>query len=245
MKFILTLCLIVASAPAFAQSMAESVMVQPVGTYDGPLQKTASPVLVELFSSQNCPACPPADEYMEQLSESKGVIALSCHVDYFGKTSANLGKKFCTKRQTKYVEQLGRKSHFTPQMMINGHMSEIGYEASNVAAAIVKGRAERVQEIQINAKATNVFDFAIQKSLSPVNAKLWVAVYQKPKTFTERGQPVTYYNVVKHFIPLGNWNGGSYKSGVSPLIDAQSAGFAIVAQDITNGKILAAGNYKL
>jgi len=222
----------------------QSIKVESSGVYTGPLQTTASPVVVELFSAQNCPACPPADEYMKSLINSKGVIALSCHVDYFGKSSAGLSKPFCTKRQTRYIKQIGRKSHFTPQMMVNGHMSEVGYETSDVAASIVKGRSERVQRITITSPAQNVFNFKLGASSSK-QADLWMAVYQKPKSVTRRGKTTTYYNVIKDIIPLGVWNGSAVNRVISPIVDRDSAGFAIVAQDKRDGKILAAGNYKL
>jgi len=174
MKKILLLLLLLIPVGVHAQS----IKVEASGQYSGPLQTSPSPVVVELFSSQNCPACPPADEYIGELSRSKGVIALSCHVNYFGKASAGLGRQICTDRQTRYIEQIGRRSHFTPQMMVNGHMSEIGYETANVAAAIMKGRSERVQEISIKPKANNVFDFSIPAMRVNNKVEIWVAVYQ-------------------------------------------------------------------
>ena len=91
---------------------AQGTMVQSSGVYTGPLQTKPSPVVVELFSSQNCPACPEADAYMNDLVKSDAVIALSCHVDYFGQTSAGLGKKFCTERQGRYMKQIGAQVTF-------------------------------------------------------------------------------------------------------------------------------------
>ncbi len=213
--------------------------------FTAPIQTKASPVLVELFSSQNCPACPPADAYMKSLAKSDGVIALSCHVDYFGKTSAGLGKKFCTDRQTRYIDQIKRKSHFTPQMMINGHMSEIGYEANKVSASIVKGRSERVSEVMIQPKASGVYSFSIPAKRFSGRADMWIAVYEKPHAVRERGKTTIYYNVVSHFIPLGEWRGGQINRAVFPILNNKSAGFAIVAQEVKSGKVLAAGNYKL
>ncbi len=224
---------------------AQSTMVQPSGVYTGPLQTKPSPVVVELFSSQNCPACPPADEYMSDLIKSKGVIALSCHVDYFGKTSANLGKSFCTQRQSRYIKQMGRKSHFTPQMMINGHMSEIGYETANVTAAIVKGRSERVAEINIQPKTGGVYNFNVPTAQVNGAAELWMAIYQRPQNINDRGRNITYSHVIKRFMPLGIWRGSDIDRAVYPILDSQSAGFAIVAQEARTGKILAAGDYRL
>lgn len=230
--FIFTLLLFVSSA-AVAQD------------FTAPIQSKASPVVVELFSSQNCPACPPADKYMQSLAHSDGVIALSCHVNYFGKTSGGLEKKFCTDRQTRYINQIKRKSHFTPQMMINGHMSEIGYETNKVSAAIVKGRSERVSEIKITPKNSGVYNFSVPARSFSGRADLWIAVYEKPHAVEERGRTMTYYNVVSHFIPLGEWRGGQINRAVFPITNTKSAGFTIVAQERKSGKILAAGDYKL
>lgn len=225
-------------------SYAQGKMVTPSGTYDGPLHNTASPVVVELFSSQNCPACPPADKFMQSLSQKKGIIALSCHVDYFGKTSAGLDHKFCTDRQARYIERMGRKSYFTPQMMINGHMSEIGYEYDAVSASIMKGRSERVSEITIKPKASGVYEFSVPFKNISHRADLWMAVYQKPQQVSERGSKMVYYNVMSNFIPLGDWGGSSINRAVFPILSDKSAGFAIVAQDSRTGEVLAAGDYR-
>lgn len=210
-----------------------------------PLQTTAAPVVVELFSSENCPACPPADAFMKTLSASKGVIALSCHVDYFGNTSGNMGRPFCTDRQAEYIARMGRKSHFTPHMMINGHISEVGYETEKISAKLMKARAERVGSVLITQRVAGVYDFTLPSANKRTAAKIWLAVYDKPKTVNERGRSMTYYNVVKRYIPLGEWNGSVLSSAVSPIIDKNSAGFAIVVQDIKSAKVLAAGDFKL
>jgi len=224
---------------------AQSIKVEPSGRYDGPLQTVASPVVVELFSSEHCPACPPADEYIGELAKSDNIIALSCHVNYFGKTKANLGKEFCTDRQTRYIEQIGRKSHFTPQMMINGHMSEIGYDTNEVAASIVKARAEKTANISITPQANGVYNFSLKSQQLRGDTSLWLAVYQKPKAVTRRGKTINYNNVVKDFMPLGEWSGHQISRPVFPVIDSKSSGFAIVAQENKSGKIIAAGHFKL
>ncbi len=213
--------------------------------YTATLDKKPSPVVVELFSSQGCPACPPADEYMGTLAKSDGVIALSCHVDYFGKQSAGLGQKFCTDRQTKYIRQIKRKSHYTPQMMVNGHMNVIGYETQEVAAKIVKGRAEHVGEIIIQPQASGVYKFSISDRRFSGSVDLMLISYDKPHRVSYRGKITTYYNVIDKLIPLGTWQGGAINRAVFPLVNNNHAGFAIIAQDKKSGKILAAGNYKL
>ena len=228
-----------------SMSHAEAIKVESSGVYTGPLHTNPSPVVIELFSSENCPACPPADAYLGELAKSDGLIAISCHVDYFGKGQGNLGKSICTDRQTRYIEQMGRKSHFTPQMMINGHMSEIGYEQANVAAAVTKARSERVEKISIEAKAKNVFSFSVPQMSVNGDVEIWVAVFQQPKTLSQRGRNVTYSNVLKDYQSLGVWHGEKLTNVITPKLNNESAGFTVVAQEVESGKIIAAGQHRI
>ena len=208
-------------------------------------QQSNPPVLVELFTAENCPACPPADKYLAKLAKSDSVVALACHVDYFGKGTASLGKSFCTARQDKYTKQIGRTKYYTPQIMINGMTNEVGYKSSKVAAKISKARKDQTQNITINNKGQGVFDFILPQQLLTTPANLWVATYNKPVTIQKRGRTSIYTNVVQNFIPLGTWNGISDQRAVYPLINSKSGGFIIAAQDYTSGRVFAVGEYKI
>lgn len=208
-------------------------------------QSGNSPVLVELFTAENCPACPPADSYLATLAKSNSVMALACHVDYFGKGSANLGKSFCTKRQDKYIKQIGRKKYYTPQMMINGQTNEIGYKSSKVAAKISKARQDKTQKISIYNKGQDVFGLMLPSQKLNQAVDLWVATYQKPVSINHRGMEKTYVNTVQNFIPLGTWNGLPSERAVFPLINSKSAGFIVAAQDRQTGRVVAVGEYRL
>ncbi len=204
-----------------------------------------APVLVELFTAENCPACPPADEYLAKLAESKSVMALACHVDYFGRGTAALGKSFCTARQDRYTNQLGRTKYYTPQMMINGQTNEVGYKSSKVAAKISKARSDMTQPIIIKSKGQGVFDFILPNQSLSRAADLWVATYNKPVMVNTRGRQKIYTNVVQNFIPLGTWNGAADQRAVYPLINNSSGGFIVAAQDSVTGQIFAVGEYRL
>ncbi|MEM9470297.1 MAG: DUF1223 domain-containing protein [Pseudomonadota bacterium] len=209
-------------------------------------QSQPSPVLVELFTAENCPACPPADQYLGQLAESQHVMALACHVDYFGRGSIGLGKKACTRRQEVYRKQLDKQKYYTPQMMINGTREEIGYKSDKIAAEISKARGDRSRPIVIQHKASGVYDYRLPYMGSfRVPAQLWIATYAKPYQSIERGMRKNYYNVVQNFIPLGFWQGGASQKIVYPITDSRTAGLVIAAQDSLTGQILAVGEYRL
>lgn len=203
------------------------------------------PVVVELFSSQGCPACPPADEHLGVLAKAPNVIALSCHVDYFPVLGDGLGKKFCTDRQAKYIAQIGRKKYYTPQMMVNGHMDVIGYETQEIAQKIQKARTERANLITIQPRGEGVYNFSLPRRELSRTADLWMVMYDRPRHFKNRGKTTTYHNVVSHMIPLGKWGGTIVNRAVFPITNPKTAGFAIIAQDKNTGHVLAAGDYKL
>ncbi|MCI5059979.1 MAG: DUF1223 domain-containing protein [Alphaproteobacteria bacterium] len=205
----------------------------------------SSPVVVELFTSQGCPACPPADEYLGKLARSKSTIALACHVDYFNVRGDTLAKSFCTDRQTKYIEQIKRKSHFTPQMMVNGHMSAIGYDMQDVAAKMIKGKSEKLSLISIKPQNSGVFNFSIPERDFYEQADILLISYKRPLKITKRGRSSTYYQVIDKIMPLGSWGGSQISRAVYPLLSSTHAGFTIIAQNRRDGKIVAAGNYRM
>ncbi|MCB1530728.1 MAG: DUF1223 domain-containing protein [Rhodospirillales bacterium] len=206
-----------------------------------------APVVVELFSSQACTFCPPADRFMGSLAKQTGLIALSCHVDYFDVKDGSLSREFCTKRQTDYLKILDVPTHYTPQMVVNGHMDVIGYESDKVRAAILKARAEKIGTVKILAGADGAYRFSLpEKDLEGRDIRLWQAVFDKPHemTITEGGnlgKKMRYYNVISRLKDIGPWTGAALTRSVYPSFREENAGMAIFAQDRKNGRIIAAG----
>ena len=205
------------------------------------------PVVLELFTSQGCAFCPPADELMGQMIQQQGIIGLSCHVDYFTVRKNNLGKSFCTKRQSFYNRVIATGPRYTPQLVVNGHLDMIGYETGKVSAAILKARAEKVKTISFTDTGAGTYSF----TLPSVNAGgdplvLWLAVYDLPKkiAMTEGsnfGKNVNYVNVVSEMRDLGSWDGKAEARAIEAATAPHNRGFAVVAQNARNGHIVAAG----
>ena len=101
-----------------------------------------------------------------------------------------------------------------------------------------------LQKLIFNQKPAGVYDFNIPAGKVNGAAEIWLATYQKPITVRERGENVTYSHVIKRYMSLGIWRGSDIDRAVYPIVDSQSAGFAIVAQEARTGKILAAGDYR-
>ncbi|MDY0029109.1 MAG: DUF1223 domain-containing protein [Pseudobdellovibrionaceae bacterium] len=96
------------------------------------------PIVLELFTSQSCSSCPPADLILEDLAQRPNIITLSCHVTYWNHLSwkDTLSHEFCTERQNEYSRARGSQSRFTPELVVNGHESVIGSKSYAIANAL-------------------------------------------------------------------------------------------------------------
>ena len=237
-RFIASLILCLIATPALAQGQGAVVQAP----------ASPPPVVLELFTSQGCSFCPPADALMGQMASQSGVIGLSCHVDYFNIREKSLGQGFCTKRQNDYNRLIGSGPRYTPQLVINGHMDMIGYEGGKISAAILKARSEKIFPIALAPVSQGSYSFSLpQKSLNGANVKLWLAVFDRPHeiTLTEGsnfGKKVTYYNVVSRMQDLGAWDGTAMMRAVDANYAPANGGIAIIAQNVTTGRIIGAGS---
>jgi hypothetical protein len=236
-----------ATGSAFAQSAPPLVTAQQI---PHPAPMTPPPVVLELFTSQGCAFCPPADGLMGQMALQPGIIGLSCHVDYFNVRKNSLGQGFCTKRQNEYNLLIGKGPRYTPQLVINGHMDMIGYEGGKISAAVLKARSEKIFSISLTKVSEGAFTYNLpQTDLKGASIKLWLAVYDAPHnlTMTEGGnfgKKITYYNVVSRMQDLGAWDGASSSRGIDASLTPKNEGIAILAQDVNTGRIIGAGSLK-
>ncbi len=125
---------------------------------DLPATAAASPVLVELFTSEGCSSCPPADALLGKLDglqpiPGAQVIVLSEHVDYWNHDGWKdaYSSSFFTDRQEEYVRRLGAKGPYTPQMVIDGTSQLNGSDVQAVGAAIEKAHSRAKIPVHISA----------------------------------------------------------------------------------------------
>lgn len=217
-----------------------------------PLSAHSAP-MVELFTSQGCYSCPPAEEHLADLIEkSPDLVALEFHVDYWDDLrygSAGVWKDpfsdaAYTKRQRHYNQQplKGKKGVYTPQMIVNGSVAQVGSSRSAVKKALDK--AEALLQLETSVENNRV-DVAISGH-SAAKAQVWLAIFDR-KQVTEvtrgenHGKELHNYHVVRELKPVADWRdgGGSVSIDVPELADA-NVGCAVFVQDSGNGKILGA-----
>lgn len=175
------------------------------------------PVLVELFTSQGCSSCPPADALAAKLATDPNNIVLTFNVDYWDHLGwrDTLAKPEYSQRQYDYANIRGDGSVYTPQMIVNGNSHVVGSNKNEVQKHLAAGRKkfEVAPSIQLTEKSIEI---EIPSSSFKGDATLWLmAVQTKVTQKIERGEnagkDINYTNVVRNLVPAAMWNGQSYK----------------------------------
>ncbi|MGH6801274.1 MAG: DUF1223 domain-containing protein [Methylocella sp.] len=215
-----------------------------------PLSSSKVDYVAELFTSEGCSSCPPADQWLTSIARKPGVVAVSFHVDYWDYIGwrDTLASPAFTARQKAYAAAHGEANVYTPQAVVNGLAGVAGSDRAEIEQAI---------------KATKELDGAltVRMRLSETNGHFSVEVAEggggPAGVFALRvarastvqilrgenaGRSVTYTNVVRAIDKLGDWTGQTATFGV-PGVARDGEGFIVLVQKGTPerpGAILAA-----
>jgi len=182
-----------------------------------PVMATDRPVVVELFTSQGCPSCPPADAFLEQLAARDDVFALSLHVDYWDYIGweDTFGSPAHTARQRNYAKASDRKMVYTPQMIVNGADHVVGTRFKDVTDIIDKhlARVESANEIAVTTEQNGDRLRVSASTEAPRDMPIAVQLvrYLPQETVEiERGEnagkTITYVNIVTEMQTLARWD---------------------------------------
>jgi hypothetical protein len=181
------------------------------GTCFAESSATGRPVVVELFTSQGCSSCPPADALLGELARQPNVIALGFHVDYWDSIGwrDRYSIPLATQRQRHYVDELRLSSAFTPQVVINGRRSFVGSDRQRIVAAI----AEAPDGVPIEAVvAHGELVISLPDNGDHRNDDVNLVAYLAQATTQvgsgeNSGRTLTEFNIVRQFLRVGVWNG--------------------------------------
>ena len=175
--------------------------------------------VIELFTSQGCSSCPPADKVLGELANDPSVIALSMPIDYWdylGWKDTLADSRF-TARQKAYSQVRGDREVYTPQVVVNGSVHVIGSDLAKIQDAIhVTGKADGVMSVPVTmtqaGKQLNVSVAASGKAPAAMHGEVWICPVAKAVPISigrgeNRGRQVTYHNVVRGLLKVGDWNG--------------------------------------
>ncbi len=216
-------------------------------TFAAPLFAQSNPVVVELFTSQGCSSCPPADMLMHKLAKRDDVIALALHVDYWDYIGwkDQFADPAFTKRQKGYARKGARKMIYTPQMIINGKDDVVGARSMELADLITAHKAVDSGVRVSVARSGDTLDIQAEAANAPRTGPLLVQLVRftpERESHITRGENagkhLVYANVVDRWSVLQEWDG---RAPLQIQADAPAGRpTVILIQEPGPGRILAA-----
>src|SRR3954452_5919861 len=177
--------------------------------------------VVELFTSQGCSSCPPADRILGELAKDPSVIAVSLPIDYWdylGWKDTLADSRFSA-RQKAYSQVRGDREVYTPQVVVNGSLHVVGSDLSGIENAIdVTKKSDAVMSVPIAitqaGKQINISVAASGKPGAATHGEVWICSVSKAVPISigrgeNGGRQVIYHNVVRNLLKVGDWNGTS------------------------------------
>ena len=195
-------------------------------------------VVVELFTSQGCSSCPPADAYLGELARRPDVLALAFHVDYWNYIGWNdpFASKLATQRQRDYSRQLNLRYVYTPQMVIDGVSEGVGSDRGSIGPLIkaaAEAKARRVP-VSVARGRDGKLDVHVDAGGGEPATVLLIRFDREHSTQVLRGenegQTLREYQVVRSCAPIGIWRGEALDIAVPADQAAGDSGVAIVVQ---------------
>ncbi|MGD0848920.1 DUF1223 domain-containing protein [Bradyrhizobium sp.] len=202
--------------------------------------------VVELFTSQGCSSCPPADKVIGELAKDPSVIALSMPIDYWdylGWKDTLADARFSARQQA-YSRVRGDRGVYTPQVVVNGSAHLVGSDRAGIEGAIGDTRkTDGVMSLPVSmtlaGKQITVSVAASEKGPAAMHGEIWICSISKEVSIAigrgeNRGREVTYHNVVRNLLKVGDWN-GSAGSWTVPLENISREGVDAAAVYVQDG----------
>lgn len=236
------------------QCLFVCVVFLPVGTAHATDAKNVN--VIELFTSQGCYSCPPADVFLGELAQRKQTIALSCHVTYWNGLGwrDTFSRPFCDNRQRQYQTVLkGYNGVYTPQMVINGRYGGVGSQRSKIEGLLAQDHrqhpAVRAISLQINKQLLtvdlpSVVDLPLHKRqlfLLGTTGKHWLEISRGENS----GKQLPYFNPIEHVQNMGQWDGQAKTLQWALPNNHAIKDWIVVAQRWPVGAISAAGKIEV
>ena len=209
-----------------------------------PIQTAKLSGLVELFTSEGCSSCPPADKLMEEINarNDTNVLILVYHVDYWDKLGwkDKFSSALNTQRQSYYAKIFGLNSVYTPQAIVNGTKELVGSDRNKLEEAMKPGWDRRHFQLKAQDQEKGKAMVTVSEAKLLADENIIVALVQKHAvTKIERGRnagkEVSHVNIVRQFFSLTGEN-----ATATFAVDSQNRDDSFIAafiQNKTSGKV--------
>jgi hypothetical protein len=202
-------------------------------------------VVVELFTSQGCSSCPPADALLGEIASRDDILGLALHVDYWDYIGwrDEFADPANTSRQKAYARFNSKQSVYTPQMVVDGRDFIVGHKPMKLADSIQTHRTMPVAARIDATRRGNMLEVSVSNARRTSAMVVTVVTYDALRTVRitrgeNAGRTLDYHNVVTSWTPIGDWNGtGTFRKGLRIATDNK---IAIIVQEVGPGPIIAA-----
>ncbi len=222
--------------------------------YAGDNARHRGPTVVELYTSQGCSSCPPADALLGKLAKIEGILALSFHVDYWDYIGWKdpFAAPINSRRQREY-SRIFRKSYvYTPQMVIHGMAEATGSNERAVKTGIRHAKLAPDVPIKLERLKSGDLNIRVARGRQPRQAAVWLIFYDpihqtRIRRGENRGLKLNNYNVVRMIKKIGDWRGQRLALTIpaAELKDHKGQGCAVFLQNAQKGPILGAASIQL
>jgi hypothetical protein len=201
------------------------------------------PVVVELFTSQGCSSCPPANAYLNEMAKQRrDVLALAFHVTYWDRLGWKdpFSMEAATDRQAVYGRRFGDGS-YTPEMVVDGLSSAVGSDRGAVGPAIDNAKRQGRTAASVNV-TKNGEQVSIEVGAGSGNGRILLIGFDHEHTTAigrgeNGGRTLTEANVVRSFRSVGQWSGAALRLN-ERFPEGQDVAVVLEAPD---GRIIGAG----
>lgn len=208
------------------------------------------PVVIELYTSQGCSSCPPADALLNELAGRDDVIALAMHVDYWDYIGwkDEFADPSHTTRQRAYSRVAGKRTIYTPQMIVGGQDHIVGTKPMKLADLLNAHKARpNPADVTLKREGDRIRISATAQGRMPSQSIVQLVVYTPDATVSVRrgenaGRKLDYHNIVRQWVTVGEWDGtGTYNATVRVPRDAS---VAVLVQQAGHGPMLGAAKLR-
>jgi hypothetical protein len=183
--------------------------------------------LLELFTSQGCSSCPPADKLLGDFANDPSIVALSVPIDYWDYLGwkDTLALPGHSVRQRAYARVRGDREVYTPQMVVNGVVHVVGSDRAAIDRAITqtdRNPAVMSANVLVSIGGNNL-NVKVSPDKEHLGGEVWLCPLSKAVPIAigrgeNTGRTITYHNVVRRWVKLGDWAGND-ASWSLPLSD--------------------------